>query len=294
MILLTGATGNTGSQVVHALRRSGRDVRAFVRDPQKARRLLGGDVELAVGDFADGGSVRAALEGVEEVVLSCADDPRRVEWENDLIDAAAAAGVRRVVKLSTIGAEPGAPVAFWDWHGRIEEHLRSSALNAVVLRSSFYMTNLLAAAEQVRQGSLVAPAGSARVAMIDPVDVGAVAAAVLTDGGQDGETLVLTGPEAVTWAQLAGILTAVTGRSVEFVDVPPEAARRGMIESGLPEFVADQLLAIFAMLREGAAETVTGTVEELTGRPSRTFENFARDHAAAFAPVGAGAATPSV
>jgi uncharacterized protein YbjT (DUF2867 family) len=82
--------------VVRALRRSGRDVRAFVRDPQKARRLLGGDVALAVGDFADGGSVRTALEGVEEVVLSCADDPRRVEWENDLIDATAAGRVRRL------------------------------------------------------------------------------------------------------------------------------------------------------------------------------------------------------
>ena len=81
---------------MRALRRSGRDVRAFVRDPQKARRLLGGDVALAVGDFADGGSVRTALEGVEEVVLSCADDPRRVEWENDLIDATAAARVRRL------------------------------------------------------------------------------------------------------------------------------------------------------------------------------------------------------
>ena len=87
-------------------------------------------------------SVRAALAGVDELVLSGADDPRRVGWETRAIDAAAAAGVGRIVKLSSIGAEPGSPVAFWDWHGRIEEHLRRSAVRSVVLRSSVYMSNV--------------------------------------------------------------------------------------------------------------------------------------------------------
>ena len=126
MILVTGATGNAGSQVVRALLERGREVRAFVRDPDRAHDLFGDEVEPARGDFGDPRSVRAALEGVEEVVLSCADDPRRVEWETSAIDAAAAAGVGQIVKLSTIGAEPGAPVAFWDWHARIEQHLVQS------------------------------------------------------------------------------------------------------------------------------------------------------------------------
>src|SRR5919204_2241971 len=117
MILVTGATGNAGSEVVRALRARGATVRAFARDAEKARQLLGDEVELAVGDFGDRSSVRAALEGVEAMLLSGADDPRRVEWETSAIDAAAAARVGRIVKLSTISAEPGAPVAFWDWHG---------------------------------------------------------------------------------------------------------------------------------------------------------------------------------
>src|SRR5437667_4367049 len=120
MMLVPAATGTVGSQVVRELRRRGKRVRAFVRDPEKAQRLLGEEVGLAVGDFADERSVLAALDGVQHVLLSCADDPRRVEWETRAIDAAAAAGVRRIVKLSTIGAEPGAEVAFWDWHGRVE------------------------------------------------------------------------------------------------------------------------------------------------------------------------------
>jgi uncharacterized protein YbjT (DUF2867 family) len=136
---------------------------------------------------ADVESLRAALHGAEGVLLSCADDPRRVEWETNAIDAAAAAGVERIVKLSTIAAAPGAPVAFWDWHGRVEEHLRASRVSAVILRSSFYMSNLLAEAQQIAaEGYICAPVGGARIAMIDPRDVGAAAAGVLTSPGTTG------------------------------------------------------------------------------------------------------------
>jgi uncharacterized protein YbjT (DUF2867 family) len=292
MILVTGATGHAGSEVVQALRARAANVRAFVRDVEKARHLFGDfgdDVELVVGDFADASSVRAALEGVEAMLLSCADDPRRVEWEKSAIEAAAAAGARRIVKLSTIGARPGAPVAFWDWHGRVEEHLGSSGVPAVILQSSFYMSNLLAAAEQVaNEERLYAPAGEARVAMIDPRDVGAAAAAALTGAGEDGQTYVITGPEAITWGQIAAELSAATGREVDFVDVPDEGARQGLIAAGLPEFVAEQLITIFGQLRRGVAKQVTEGVYALTGSRPRRFAEFARDHAHLFAPAAVG------
>jgi steroid delta-isomerase-like uncharacterized protein len=280
MILVTGATGTAGSEVVRALVGRGRRVRVFVRDAGKARRLFGDAVEPAVGDFADPRSVRAALEGVEDLVLSGADDPRRVEWEARAIDAAAAAGVRRIVKLSSIAAAPGAPVAFWDWHGRIEEHLKRSGLRAVVLQSSPYMSNVIAGAEP--EGRLYAPAGDARIAMIDPRDVGAAAAAVLTTDGHDGRTYVLTGAAAITYAEAAAALSAATGREVAFVDLPDADARRAMTGSGMPDAVAGEVVKLFAQLRAGAAERVTTTVEELTGRPARDFAAFARDHASVF------------
>lgn len=290
MILVTGATGTAGSQVVRELRARGASVRAFVRDPEKASRLFPGEAELAVGDFADPGSLRAALEGVESLLLSCADDPRRVEWEVRAVDAAAEAGVERIVKLSTVGAEQGSPVAFWDWHGRVEEHLAASGVPAVVLRSSFYMSNLLGAAEQVAtDGRLYAPAGRARVAMIHPRDVGAAAAALLTGAGDEGRTYVVTGPKAITWVEIAAELSSVTGRDVEYVDIPDEDAKRGMMSSGLPELVAEQLTTIFAMLRQGVAEQVTDTVEALTGAAPRSFAEFARERGHLFRPA---AATP--
>src|SRR4051794_13697515 len=127
-ILITGATGTAGAEVVRALLRRGRPVRVFVRDAGKARRLFGDAVEVASGDLG------AALTGVGALVLSGPDDPRPVAWETAAIEAAS--GVRRIVRLSAIGAAPGSPVPFWDWHGLVDERLRASGIPSVILRSS--------------------------------------------------------------------------------------------------------------------------------------------------------------
>ena len=289
MILVTGATGNVGSEVVRAVIGKGAPVRALVRDPERARQRLGDEVELAVGDFADPLSLRRALEAVDELVLSCSDDPRRIGWETRMIDLAQAAGVRRIVKLSAIGAAPGSPVAFWDWHHRVERHLEQSGVPGVILRSSFYMTSLLMDAGQIAEGHLIAPAGDARIAMIDPRDVGAATASVLSTDAHDGRTYVLTGPEAISYAEVAATLSAAIHRRIEFIHVPDAKATEGLIDAGLPEFAARNVVTIFAMAREGAAEQVTDSVESLTGRPARRLAAFVRDHAHLLVPEPAGA-----
>ena len=286
MILVTGATGIAGSQVVRALLERGEAVRVFARDPEKAERLFGDAVDVAAGDFADRDAVRRALVGVDRLFLSCADDPRRVAWETRAIDAAATAGVRRIVKLSSIVIGPGTLVDWWDWHGQVEDHLRRSGVPFVVLRSAFFMSNLLAAADQVAGGGrLFAPAGEARIAMVDPRDVGAAAAVVLTTARHDGRTYVVTGPEAVTYARIAAELSVATGAEVEFVDIPDETAMQAMVGAGLPDAVAQQLVNIFVLSRAGVAEHVTSTVGDLTGRAPRGIAAFAREHARAFSPV---------
>ena len=290
MDVVTGATGRAGAEVVRALLQRGRTVRAFVRDPDKARALFGDAAEIAVGDLADPEALRAALDGAEHVVLSGPDDPRRMEWEADAVEIAAATGVRRVVRLSTIGAEPGAPVAFWDWHGRAERRLLDSGVPAVVIRSYPYMTNVVAGAAQVaREGRLYAPAGTARIAMIDPRDVGAATAAATT-AGPDGAIHVISGPAAITFAEVAAALAAATGQDVEYVDIPDAAAQQAMVEQGLPDFVARQVVCVYAQLRRGIAAPVTTAVESLTGRPPRDFAAFAGEHAHLFAPAAVGTA----
>jgi uncharacterized protein YbjT (DUF2867 family) len=285
-ILVTGATGNVGGHVVRALAQQGLPVRAFVRDPDKAARMFGPDVELAPGDFADRRSIESALRGTDRLFLACGNTGGQIEYECAAIDAAAAAGVTRVVKLSGPDASADSPLIFERWHGVIEQHLSASGLPKVLLRPRTYMTNLLAYAGTVaRTGMVFAPAGKAAISFVDPRDVAAAAAACLIGEGHENRTYTLTGPEAVTFGRVAQELSAATGRAVAYVDVSDEDARRAMIEDGLPAMLADAIVAIFAAQRAGSMVTTTDTVRDLTGREPRTIAQFAEDYAGMFAPA---------
>jgi uncharacterized protein YbjT (DUF2867 family) len=289
--LVTGATGNVGAHVVRELRGRGVEPRAFVRDREKAARMLGEDVAVAVGSFADRSSLERALEGVEGLFLACANVPDQVAYECAAIDAAHAAGVRRIVKLSGPRAAVDAWVLFERWHGEIERHLFASGVPWVVLRPSAYMTNLLASSDTVRHtGRLFAPAGAARITYVDPRDVAAVAAATLAVPGHESSTYTLTGPEAITYEQIAHELSAAAGRTIEYVDIPYEAAREALREAGLPPLIADSIVDTFVMQQAGCMARTTDAVRTLTGREPRPFVAFAREHAAL---LGATVATAS-
>lgn len=278
MILVTGATGNVGSQVVRELIARGGPVRAFVRDEPKARNLFDG-VDLVLGDFEDRASIAQALDDVEAVFLASADGPSKVSHETAVIDAAAAAGVRFLVKCSTMHARAASPLAPFDWHGQIEDHLQASGIPSTILQSNFYMSNILAGAEQVRQDKkLIAPASRGQIAMIHPRDVASVAAAVLTSSGHEGATYQLTGPEALSYTQLAESLSAVTGSEIEFIDVSDDAARAALVASRMPGWLVEHLIALFGLIRGGELEMVTGVVKQLTAREPRSFADFALEH----------------
>ena len=282
-ILVTGATGTVGTSLVLQLRSRNQNVRALVHNPNKAAGLDGSAVEKVRADFADPASLRKALDGVDAVFLACGNIPDQVEYECTVIDEATRAGVQRIVKLSARGATIGSRAAYWDWHGVIERHLKASGIPSVLLQPSFMMTNLLASADQVRdRGMLFAPAADARIAMIDPRDVAAAAAVALTTDGHDGDAYVLTGPDAITFQQVAQTLSAVTGRAIAFVDIPPEATIAALVDAGLPPFAAQQVVTVFGELRAGVQRQTTNTVQALTGRPARSFAAFAREYVSAF------------
>jgi uncharacterized protein YbjT (DUF2867 family) len=283
-VLVTGATGTVGSHVVRELHERGVAVRAFVRDRAKAERMIGDAVELAVGAFGDHDAVAQAMRGVDRLFLACGNVPGQVEHESAAIDAAARAGVSRIVKLSGPRADIASPLLFERWHGEIERHLLAAGVPSVRLRPSAYMSNLLAFAETIGQtGTLFAPAGAARIAYVDPRDVAACAAIALVDDGHEGQTYTLTGPEAITYERIARELSAATAAPVTYVDVPDAVARQAMLDAGLPPMIAESIVDVFASQRAGSMERTTGTVQALTGRAPRGFAQFARDHAAAFA-----------
>lgn len=283
-IVVTGATGTVGSHVVHELKQRGAAVRAFVRDRDKAMRMFESAPVVVVGDFSDSPAyIESALRGADALFLACGNVPEQIAYERAVIDAARAVCVPRIVKLSGPRAQTDSPLVFERWHGEIERHLIDSGVPWVMLRPSAYMTNLFAFADAIKHtDKLFAPAGNAQVAYIDPSDVAAVAAAVLTTGGHEGNVYELTGPAAITYQHIARELSAATGRTIDYIDVPDEVAEDAMRQAGLPPMFAEAIVAVFASYRAGSQERVTNTVQRLTGRAPRSFAEFARDYAAVF------------
>jgi len=283
-VLVTGATGTVGAHVVRALRQRATPVRAFVRDPEKAVRLLGPEVETVVGDFGDPAALGVAVDGVERVFLACANHPQQGPWETALVDAAAGAGVRHVVKLSAFGAQIGSPVAFLDANGRVEQHLRRSGVPWTLLRPTFLMSNLLRGAGGVRtEDAFLVPGAGAKIALVDPRDVAEVAAVVLTGAGHEGRHYDVTGPEAVTFDDVAEHLSAVLGRPIASVDLSDDEATMRFTAAGAPPWYVGNVVRLFDVLRRGAQAEVRDTVEALCGRAPRSVLRYLHDQAAGFA-----------
>jgi uncharacterized protein YbjT (DUF2867 family) len=281
MILVTGATGTTGRYVVQELLAAGARVRALVRKADGASFPDG--IETATGDLADPGSLASALDGVERLYLLAPFEPRLVELERNVLDAARRAGVGHVVKHSGLGASPDAPFVIGRWHGEAQRHLERSGLPFTHLQPHSFMQNLLGSAKTIAaEGTLYAPMGDARVSLVDVRDIAAVAARVLLEPGHTGRTYVITGPEALTYRELAAKLSAATGRPVRYVDVTPAQAKQSMMAGGMPEWAADAVNELSAWYRSGHGALVTQVVAEIGGRTPHTFDTFARDHAAAF------------
>lgn len=251
-VLVTAAGGTVGRHLVPQLHNRGTKVRMHDRSRP----------------------IAPQLSGVDAVFLACPNVPEQVAYECAIVDAAAAAGIGRIVKLSARGARRGSRVAFWDWHAGIEQHLAALGVQAVVLRPGFSMANLLGNLDTVRDhGVLPVPAGDARVAMIDPVDVAACATAALLDDVPSG-CYEPTGSAAIGFAEVAAALTAAVGHQVHFVDVPPEQAAPAMIANGVPAFAAEQISHVFAELRAGVQGEITHDVQRLTGRRPGSLVRF--------------------
>ncbi len=279
MILVTGATGTVGRHLVLELKTRQVPFRVLTRDARKARARLG-PVDAVEADLGRPETLTKALAGVDAAFLLSAVSPEIAANEGSFARAAKKAGVKRLVKLSGLGAAPRSPAALLRWHGEAEEVVLRSGVPSTLLRPAGFYQNLLGHADSIRRGTLVAPMGEARVAMIDARDVAAVAAAVLCGPARDGRTLTLTGPAALTYAEIAATLARALGRPVVYRAADPDDARRAMAASGVPAWMTDALLGLAERFRAGDADLVTDEVLSATGRPPTAFESFVRDHAA--------------
>jgi uncharacterized protein YbjT (DUF2867 family) len=292
VILILGATGAVGGACVRELLARGEPFRALVRSAEKAERLRQPGLEPAIGDLEDPASLDAALEGVERALLVSPLDPRQVELQGNFIAAARRAGSVHVIKLSGLATALDSPVQSGRWHARTEQELEDSGLPFTHLRPLFFMQNLLRTAPTVAErGTLIGAVERAAIAMVDVRDVAAVACAALTEEGHRGCAYTLTGPEAVSYPELAARLSRATGRPVRYVPISPEALRAGLIASGMPEWHAQILTEFSLELRGGAAARVDDSVERVTGRAPRQLDAWLAEHAATFDRGGSGRAT---
>jgi uncharacterized protein YbjT (DUF2867 family) len=284
-VLVTGATGNTGRAVVEALAARGALVRAMVRAEADRSKLRPG-VEVVVADFDETPAISAALDGAGRAYLVTPSSEQAEEQQTRFADLAAKAGTRHLVVLSQLGSDQQSPVRFLRYHAAVERHVRDLGIACTFLRPNLYFQGLLTFAGSIStQGKFYAPIGDATVSAVDVRDIAAVAAVALTEPGHEGATYTLTGPEAITHSQIAAALTNGLGRTVTFVDVPPEAFAES-IRGLLPPWQVDGLLEDYAHYRRGEAATVSPTVAKITGTAPRSVEQFARDYAPAFGGKG--------
>ena len=284
MILITGATGTVGSEVVKRLSAQGRQARALTRDLGKVNADQFPHVEFVQGDFDDADSIRRACSGVEQAFLLSNSTERAEQQQIAFVEAARKSGIRHLVKLSQLHAEVNSPVRFLRYHAVVETAIQATDLTFTFLRPNLYMQSLLNFAQSIKEKSaFFAAAGEARISAVDVRDLADVAVAALTDSQHKNKSYSLTGPEALTFGEMADELSTTLGRTISFVDVPPEAMRGALDGLGFPAWQADGLVEEFEMYRRGEAAGIESGVTDALGRSPRPFVQLARDYAPLFA-----------
>jgi uncharacterized protein YbjT (DUF2867 family) len=283
MILLTGATGTTGSATVKQLQAANVPFRIMSRDIARARAQFGDGPDYVEGSFSEPASLDAAFEGITRLSLLCAFSEAMVELELGAVAAAKRAGIKHIVKMSAIKSAPDAPTTIRRWHGVIEQAINESGMAYTHLWPNAFMQNFRRFAPFIRdQGVFYAPVGDARISLVEIEDVAAVTVAALVEDGHAGQTYEITGPEAMSYAACAEILSDVLGKPVRFESVSDEAAHRALVEAGIGAKAAKALIEIDGLFREGFGAPVTDVVERVVGRKARSFRDFAVENANLF------------
>lgn len=283
MILVTGATGPVGSHVVAQLVAAGEQVRALTRDPKKAR--LPEEVELVEGDLADPETLKPAVDGAERlcVILPTFGAPETRTYDRNLLQAARGGSVKHLVRLSVIATQDdGAVDAHTSFHRDGEQAVRDSGIPWTFLRPGQFMTNALSWAETVKtEGFVREPFAHVKQAPIDPEDIAATAVTVLRSSGHEGKAYPLSGPEALSIEDQVAVLAGVLGRELKTVNVPPDVAKAEWLNEGYPEGMVTGIMRHMAD-ESGVHGVVHRSVEEITGNPATSFEQWARKNVDSF------------
>jgi uncharacterized protein YbjT (DUF2867 family) len=277
MILVTGSPGNIGTPLAQHLLRQGRKIRLMVRNRKKQDQVVedleSRGAEIVQGDFADPGSLANCFMGVESAFLLVPVALETAEWKGNFVRAAEQKGVERIVNLSVSGATSTTPIDLFRMHWEAEQTLESSGIAWTHLQPTdlarFNIRSILPTVEG--QGAFYSSIGQGRVALVDEEDVAEAAVTALTEDGHEGKKYVLTGPKALSYPEIADELANKLGKAVKYVDIGPAQAKKAMVASGLPDWVADFINDLRELEKSGGASGPTEDIQKLLGRPPRTL-----------------------
>ncbi|HLO31880.1 MAG TPA: SDR family oxidoreductase [Anaerolineales bacterium] len=279
MILITGATGHIGKELISLLLEAGQAIRVLVRDERKVA-FLDPCIERVVGDWNKPETLTPALQGVDCVFLVTFETQQDINF----ITTAKHAGVQHIVKLSTREATEH-KIKVGQWYYEREELIRASGLDWTFLRPGMFMSNSIDwwSASIKAQGAVYFPGGKkGKVAPVDPRDVAKVAAIALTQPGHRGQAYELTGPELFTIGEMVQVISGALGKPIQYMDILPIAAKLFMLKSGMDKALVNALMEMLTSLRKNEGAIVTDTLPRLTGQPPCTFEAWCREHIEAF------------
>jgi uncharacterized protein YbjT (DUF2867 family) len=282
MILLTGATGKTGGETAKVLAAKGVKARALVRNAEKAAGLKALGLEIAVGDATDAASFAKAAEGCEKLLVLLPNSQRQVEIEKQMVDLAKKAGVRHVVKMSSMEAVAAADTPIPMGHWAVEEYIRKSGLAWTMIKPNFFMNNFFASAKGIKENkSFSMPMGDGKTAMADARDIGAVTAEALSGKGHEGKSYEITGPEMLSFYDVADRFSEVLGTTIRYIPADPKVYL-GILLKVLPEWHANAVSQLFGQIASGALPHKTDTFRKLMGREPISLTQFIRDNINAF------------
>ncbi len=283
MILVTGATGSNGTEIIKRLAARNVQVRAMVRDRAKAKDIEIANVEIVEGNFDRPETLQSALTGVKRAFLLTNSSESAEAQQIAFINAAKQSGVEHIVKLSQFKADANSPGRFLRYHAAVEAALQASGMAYTFLRPNLFMQGLLNFRSAIAsQNAFYAAADDAKVSVVDVRDIAEVAVAALTEAGHEGKIYDLTGSQSLTHGEMAAYLSTALGRQITFVNVSPEAMYDNLLSIGFPLWQADGLMEEYAHYRRNEAAEVTSGVRDAISQEPRSFESFARDYAAMF------------
>lgn len=283
MILLTGVTGKTGAETARQLLAKGVSFRALVRNPGKAAELAAAGVELVTGDIADPEAVCRALAGASKALLVLPNGRQQVALEKQFTDLAVAAGLDHLVKMSSMEAVPDAQSPIPKGHWEVEQYIRASGLSWTMIKPNFFMQNLLSSAGSIKsQRKFFLPMGNGTTGMADMRDIAAVCVEALTGIGHAGQSYEITGPEVLSFPDVAERFSEVLGTRIDYVPMPMEQFREKMT-GVLEPWHLDAVCELFREIDEIGLDHVTDTFRRLMGREPISVRQFIEDHREVFA-----------